>query len=92
MNKLIKMTDFVFYIDNNREFARNYDKILAYAKFLKQPLELWMFTNKKKSLFIYDPFFESFTQLDMDNQTIEDLLSDDFDYFLNETAQKQLGL
>ena len=43
MKNLISMTDFFFYIDNNREFARNYDRILAYAKFLKQPLELWMF-------------------------------------------------
>ena len=43
MKNLITMTDFVFYIDNNREFARNYDRILTYAKLLKQPLALWMF-------------------------------------------------
>jgi len=90
MNKLMNMTDFV--LERNKNSLTPLKDIVNFALFLKQPLELCMFTNKKKSLFIYNPFFESFTQLDMDNQTIEDLLSDDFDYFLNETAQKQLRL
>lgn len=55
--KLIPMTDFVINESENKEVSKNfsgfsdivnnkklsYDNILNYAKFLKQPLELWMF-------------------------------------------------
>ena len=44
--KLISMVDFVleFGKEQNRcNYEEAYDKISAYARFLKQPLELWMF-------------------------------------------------
>jgi len=48
MEKLIGMTDFVLEQGNpsntDSQFA---DKIMAYANFLKQPLELWMFVPCK---------------------------------------------
>jgi len=42
--KLISMCDFVLYQDNSKnDFVDFKIKILNYANFLKQPLELWMF-------------------------------------------------
>jgi len=45
--KLISMTDFV--LESNKKIAQSHSRvdcgnlIFNYAKFLKQPLELWMF-------------------------------------------------
>ena len=41
--KLISMTAFVLE-DEKKTTWNSYNLIVAYAKFLKQPLELWMFT------------------------------------------------
>jgi hypothetical protein len=41
--KLISMTDFVLYQDNNDLSEYKIESIFNYANFLKQPLELWMF-------------------------------------------------
>lgn len=42
--KLISMTDFVLEQGNpNNTDSQFTDKVIAYAKFLKQPLKLWMF-------------------------------------------------
>jgi hypothetical protein len=50
MKKLITMTDFVLEQDFTisvqsltNQWASRYNKIMSYAKFIKQPLELWMF-------------------------------------------------
>lgn len=43
MKKLIGMTDFVLEIDNDELSEAKIESIFKYAKFLKQPLELWMF-------------------------------------------------
>jgi len=44
MEKLISMTDFVLeQMKNTETLKNNFVKTAAYAKFLKQPLELWMF-------------------------------------------------
>jgi len=44
MEKLISMTDFVLEQMKNTETLKdNFVKTAAYAKFLKKPLELWMF-------------------------------------------------
>ncbi|HFI4796469.1 TPA: hypothetical protein ACGQK4_002188 [Elizabethkingia anophelis] len=45
-NKLVPMTEFVLSILNNtspNNFVKGVESIRAYAEFLKQPLELWMF-------------------------------------------------
>jgi hypothetical protein len=56
MENLISMTDFVLEVEKNsytktekyniiewQTKCDSFDKIINYAKFLKQPLELWMF-------------------------------------------------
>ena len=56
------------------------DKVLEYNK------------AKEKVLFEYYEGFQLFSKEDLNNQTIEHLLKDSFDYVLTESAIKQLGL
>ena len=84
--KLIKMTD---YLPEH-----------PYSKFLKQPLEKWMFDKDDERClfkgFRYDGFkyldFEnySFQISEIEKMTIEDLVK--YNLQLTPTAQKQLGL
>lgn len=101
--KLISMTDFVLQQEKSLEnilhetspmikLAICFDKIVKYANFLKQPLKLEMFFGEN-AIFIFQWEFKEWTESDMENSTIEDLISDNFDrYILNEKAIKQLGL
>jgi hypothetical protein len=90
--KLLSMTDFI--LEQNNIYYNNYDVLLSsiiqYAKFLKQPLKLEMFKGDD-SIFIFHCAFDVFTESDMEDSIIEDLLSDDFDsYILNDSAIKRI--
>ena len=77
------------YQNSNR--SEDYRCIIRYANFLKQPLKLEMFVSddKEKVLFEYNPEFSTWDNTDMENQNIEDLLTDDIEYFLTTNATKQ---
>jgi len=47
---------------------------------------------KERCLFEFNSAFLSFEKSDMENNTVEDLLSDGYDYILTQTALKQIGL
>ena len=70
MKNLISMCDFVleqWYPENleKEEFEDVYTKIHNYAKFLKQPLELWMFMPfDKDGNIVQSPFKDNFTLVD----------------------------
>jgi hypothetical protein len=117
MNKLITMTDFVLLMreSEDKDNIRRFWACERYAKFLKQPLELWMFIpcdkegnaleypayyneietvvfsrEKECCLFEFDKAFLLFSKIDLENQTVEDLLSDDYGYILTPAATKQI--
>lgn len=71
------------------------DVVLNYANFLKKPLTLGMFIPVDEDdnvLFEFQDEFLSWDNTDMENQNIEDLLSDDLTYTLTPYALKQIGL
>ena len=88
--KLISMTDFVLLqhaeSSNQNEFE---DNCYKYANFLKQPLKLEMFIGED-AIFIFQCEFTQWHDSDMENQKIEDLLTDDFIYVLNDNAIKRI--
>ena len=88
--KLIPMTDFVLEqhaeSSNQNEFE---DNCYKYANFLKQPLKLEMFIGEDV-IFIFQCEFTQWHDSDMENKKIEDLLTNDFIYVLNDNAIKHI--
>ena len=92
--KLISMTAFVLEQENYLDITnkQKLELIINYANFLKTPLKLEMFVGENP-IFVFQFMFRDWDESDMENSTIEDLLTDDFmDYELTESAIKQLGL
>lgn len=99
--KLISMTEYTLELMAKYNSIVYQDDLLAlqalkfslekYANFLKKPLTLDMF-DKENGIFKYNPMFSEWGLSDLENSTIEDLLTDDIDYFLNSSAKQQLGL
>ncbi len=89
--KLISMKEMVFEITGNSEPREDYLKLLKiekYANFLNDPLKLEMFIGKD-AIFKFQWEFKEWSEADMENSTVEDLLSDDFDgYILNDKGIK----
>lgn len=87
--KLISMSDFV--LEQKLKPYWTSSTIFNYADFLKQPLKLEMFIGDE-AIFIFQWEFKEWDQSDVDNSIVEDLISDDLDYVLNEKGLKQIGI
>lgn len=95
--KLIKMTDFVLQENKNGQQVNSITSqlhhelrsIKKYANFLKEPLKLEMFIGED-AIFIFQWEFKGWDNSDMGNQKVEDLLSDDLIYVLNDKGIKRI--